>query len=326
MIKKSQNRNTNIDAVRAIACVFVVFVHCVMPGKAGEYMMYFARFAVPFFLLVSGWFAYMGNTEQALQVARRKLADTGKLVGITAALYTVWNSLNCLISGRSVFAWITSYFNVGSLINLLVFNRAVFFNSITYYLLMMIYVYVIYMWLVKRGWMGKTKWFIGIALAANYYLHAFLHQSWYYSGNFLLTGLPFFFLGYQLHSYYSGKKIPVNKLMALPAVGLLLTYVESSHLGDVYCYIGSMITAVSLLLLCLGAENQPLLNNLSDFGRRYSVYILILHCGIRDTLNILVPNSGSRQFQTLMPFAAIAISVLIGFLLEKLKRNKDLVK
>lgn len=325
MKNKTTSRNTNIDAVRGIACVFVVFVHCVMPGRVGEYMMYFARFAVPFFLLVSGWFAYQGSTEQSLQAASRKLKDTVRLAGITAVLYTLWNSLNCLIGGRPVFAWLTPYFNRDSLINLLVFNRAVFFNSITYYLLMMIYVYVIYMWLVKKGWMGKTGWFIAIALTANYVLDAFLHQNWYYSGNFLLTGLPFFFLGHQLHSHFSGRVIPVKMTKGALAFGVVLTFAESTLLGDVYCYIGSMITAVSLLLLCLGTENQPRLRNLSDFGRRYSVYILILHCGIRDTLNVTVFDSGSALHQTLMPFAAIAIAVCIGLLVEKMKRSKDLV-
>lgn len=59
-------RNQSIECARMIAAFFVLFIHCPFPGRLGKLITSVARFAVPMFFLISGYFSY--------KVGRKKLA------------------------------------------------------------------------------------------------------------------------------------------------------------------------------------------------------------------------------------------------------------
>ena len=49
----------NIDSLncaKGIACIFVILIHCTFPGIVGEMLRAIARFAVPLFFTVTGYF------------------------------------------------------------------------------------------------------------------------------------------------------------------------------------------------------------------------------------------------------------------------------
>ena len=55
-------RNQNIDFFKGIACILIVFIHAPFPEFFGDYIIKpIARFAVPFFFMVSGYFLYHSN-------------------------------------------------------------------------------------------------------------------------------------------------------------------------------------------------------------------------------------------------------------------------
>lgn len=306
-------RNRNIDAIRGIACIFVVLVHCVLPGEFGQYVIAYARFAVPFFVLVSGWFAYHEDRHKVRDYCLRKLKDTCKLTVSAALLYFLWNGINNYFASGDPIGWLVSYFsNEDSWYNLIVYNRAVFLNSVMYYLLMMVYVYIIIIAATEMRLLNLSKWFIPVGLVWNYVLGAVIRAPWFHSGNFLLTALPFFLLGMQLRSWSrTHTPKPVHLYVAL-VVGLLLTYAESSYFGDVYCYIGSIITSASILLLCTTDSGMKMPNWMATFGRNFSTYIFILHCGVRDTLKLMITDPSAELYQWIMPWGAIALSVAIA--------------
>ena len=306
-------RNNNIDSIRGIASILVVLVHCVLPGDFGQYVIAYARFAVPFFILVSGWFAYSEDRQKIRNYCARKLKDTCKLTVSATLLYFIWNSLNNYIASGDPIGWLISYFSNGdSWFNLVVYNRAVFLNSVMYYLLMMIYMYVIIIAAAKMHLLNLLKWFIPVGLVCNYVLGAVIREPWFHSGNFLLTALPFFILGMQLRSWSKTHSPKPCYLYVALVVGLLLTYVEASYLGDVYCYIGSIVTSVSILLLCTTDSGMNMPVWIAKFGRNYSTYIFILHCGVRDTLKLMINGSSVVIFQWIMPWAVIALTVAIA--------------
>lgn len=55
---EAQNKQYNycLDFMKGIACLFVVWMHCEFPGKAGVIVQAISRFCVPFFFMVSGYF------------------------------------------------------------------------------------------------------------------------------------------------------------------------------------------------------------------------------------------------------------------------------
>ena len=58
------NRNKLLDSMKGIACLMIVFRHVELPGVCGEIMYALARFAVPLFMLTTGYFTY--NVDNAV--------------------------------------------------------------------------------------------------------------------------------------------------------------------------------------------------------------------------------------------------------------------
>ena len=50
--------NTTLHAIKTLACFSVVAIHIWLPGKIGAVYQIIARFAVPMFFLISGFYSY----------------------------------------------------------------------------------------------------------------------------------------------------------------------------------------------------------------------------------------------------------------------------
>lgn len=80
--EKTGGRNSSLDLVKGIACVFVVFMHCEFPGRLGILVQCVARFCVPFFFMVSGYFCYR---EEGITDYRKKIRHIA-VITLTASL------------------------------------------------------------------------------------------------------------------------------------------------------------------------------------------------------------------------------------------------
>lgn len=310
-------RNRSIDAVRAAACVFVLFVHAYFPNPFGLYVSGLARSAVPFFLMVSGYFACRPDAEATLAAARRRLASTARLTLAGVLLYAVSNTACRLLTGQRAFSWLDSLLTAEGLFNFVVYNRAVFLSSVMYYLFMMLYVYALFMLIVKSGWLKAARRMIPLLLAACVILDEFCGQPWYYAGNFLLTGLPFFLLGH-LFAERPPRLAHPGRLL-LP--GLLLTIAEIALFGDAYCYIGTLVFTVSLFAVCLQNPGERLPEGLVRFGRNCSMIVFLIHCAVRDWLYLVIPQSPA-VFAWLRPIAVLLVTVALSLLIARRKARK----
>lgn len=86
-IQAKPARNQSIECARMVASFFVVFIHCSFPGMLGEYINCIGRFAVPMFLVISGYFCYQASDKKILAQAK----DLLKLYLTAAILYLSWN-------------------------------------------------------------------------------------------------------------------------------------------------------------------------------------------------------------------------------------------
>ena len=64
---KVREKNQRLNIVKAIACASVIVLHCPFPGIVGKILYGFARFAVPFFFMVSGYFVYADDAEKVIR-------------------------------------------------------------------------------------------------------------------------------------------------------------------------------------------------------------------------------------------------------------------
>ena len=120
----SVKRNTTIEFVRIIASFFVLICHVHFPAPYKVSSMAVARFAVPFFYMVSGWFLF--SPEDSREVIQKRIK---KVIGFAARfclmgilLYAVVNSIACLIIGKEIFYWLFEIIKPDALVVLFVFE------------------------------------------------------------------------------------------------------------------------------------------------------------------------------------------------------------
>ncbi|MBR5231810.1 MAG: acyltransferase [Clostridia bacterium] len=313
-------RNSSIDAVRAIACAAVLFIHCRFPAPVTQYMDALGRFAVPFFLMVSGFFAYRADREQALAAAGKHLRATVRLTLIGTLLYAVSNTIHRLRMGQHAFAWLDSLRSAEGVFNFFLFNRAIFLSSVMYYLFALIYVYAIFWLLLRYRAVRHAEKLIPVLLCACVVLTEFVGTPWYYSGNFLLTGLPFFLLGH----YFARRGISCARARYFILPGIVLTLAEAVFFhNDVYCYIGTLVLSISLLLACLHQPEASVPKALVWFGRNCSVCVFLIHCAVRDQIYLFIPETPVHLWTRPLVILLVSCLLSIGFVFVR-KKAKEL--
>ena len=64
-------RNRTLDMVKAICAYAVVLLHVHFPGSAGIIANVLARFAVPVFFMVSGYFCFRGDDTEFIRTGKK---------------------------------------------------------------------------------------------------------------------------------------------------------------------------------------------------------------------------------------------------------------
>ena len=310
------NRNRSIDAVRSIAGAFVLFVHCPFPGTFGVMVSALARFAVPFFLMVSGYYAYREADGAMLSAAKKQLRSTAKLTLAGTAFYAVSNTLRDALSGSHPLAWLSSLLSATGVRRFLIFNRAIFLSSVMYYLFMLLYVYALYILILRKKAMRLAYAAILPLLMTGVVLNEFIVAPWYYTGNWLLTGLPVFLLGHLIAAKKPHAAHP--EWFILP--GALLLCLETKLNAEIYVSFGSILLSVSVFLTCLTHPQARVPEALVRFGRSGSVVLFIVHCAVRDYVRLLLPQSLPLHMWTL-PLLVLALSVLISTAFASLRKR-----
>ena len=60
--KSHKQYNYCLDFIKGLACIFVVFMHCEFPGKAGTVVQAISRFCVPY----SSWYRVIFRTVKVV--------------------------------------------------------------------------------------------------------------------------------------------------------------------------------------------------------------------------------------------------------------------
>lgn len=78
-----------LNIVKLVASYMVVFIHVSFPGQFGIDIVYLARFAVPFFFIVSGYFSYNSFNLKNIKKIDKKIQTTGLLYLESIGFYLV---------------------------------------------------------------------------------------------------------------------------------------------------------------------------------------------------------------------------------------------
>lgn len=264
-----QKRNVSIDIGRAIAAYSVITLHIGIPTLT-SYFNALARFAIPYFFMISGYFAHSGSVKQRIK----------KLFFLylgAEAVYFIYYLFNGLYDRLQV--------ETRDIIELLFYNTPLFYGP-AWFLLSMIYIYLI-IDVTQKLKFRKILYLLIPVLILWLWLWQRLQTLTDISfrrGDFkILVAIPFFGVGYLIKDKETllFDKISNIALKLLMGIGIVLTIAERMILNlftsDIYeLYIGTVIFVVALFIYVC---RNPIVNMpfLSYVGKNLSEYIYIFH-------------------------------------------------
>lgn len=325
-------RMQSIECFRLIASMLVVFIHCESFGKFGMVMNCLARVAVPYFFVVSGFFAYH-ISERSIQ---KRFWSVVKLTFFAHLLYLLWDgNMKGIRDLGSLLEWALDKCSTTTLMEILLINRGpvrgflwYLFAIVSCYAVLWLYV----RWAEKEACDYKPLYITGALL---YVFQVVLGSFATASGfeityriyrNGLLFGLPMFVLGIFLREH--GSKIlrvynlSKGKLLLLVMVGACLSVIQWEGTGQVEMPVGTLLEVIALMLLLtsvpeIAKKTGWISNVISVFGV-LSTYVYITHMIWADVYGKYVKEFflryGEKAETFFYPFCVIVLTLATGIL------------
>lgn len=320
--------NHSINTMRLMAAFGVICIHSFASYTSlyRDIISGVSRFAVPFFMMITGYFLYHQDYYLTLHQFKKQIVRFIKIFFQYNILYFfIMLGLNTL-QGNAM-GYLSYIFNIERVLAFLFLNQS-YISEPLWYLGAILYAIIIFYFLIK---LKITTFFIPLSiilLSGNLVLGTYnkyifgQEQSYIYTRNFLFYALPCLLIGYWIHQHKEGiiKKIKPEMSTILLGITFLLLIIEIviDYLfltnTNKELYIFTIPFTVFLLFFAIYNPNIGRYA-LSEAGKKYSFYIYILHPLLVGPCNAFLTSLG---FKTLAPFLTIPITFSITLLLSML--------
>lgn len=280
MPENIHERNYCLDLIKGIACICVVFMHCEFPGVFGILIQSISRFCVPFFFMVSGYFAYREELQFTCSPPQyKKIFHILKITILASMFYVVIEIVKYVITRNAI------VITKSQILYWILFNQPFLIAGQLWFLFALLYVYIIFAF-VQRLNLYKVSYILIPILMFGYII---LAQGMHLAGksvtnmiyrNFLFEGFPLFMLGHFLH--YKEEKISNyfknTTLLIMLIIFTLLCVLERFLLGRDFGVNICTFPQVTCLFI-LGMKNPSLFehNLLRKLGTNLSMFVYIIH-------------------------------------------------
>lgn len=310
-----RERNHLLDSLKGIACIFVVFIHVPFPGKAGIAVTALAGFAVPLFLMTSGYYAFGCPSG----IIKKRMIRVFKIAVLACILYFLMSVVYCAIFD----SW---HDFIGTLKNPKTWASLVFLQDFDFiraghlwFLPALGLAYLVLFLAQKHGFDDKVHILIIPLFICTLLISTITMTNdgnHHLRDNFIFYALPYFLLG----NYIAENR---ERFVRLLKNEWLITAAIIGAAFNVFCMelplspnlyqLGASANAVSLFLL---AVKNPSLSCGSFFertGSDYSLYVYVLHLAIGGALQALIKMPG-----WIVPVLTAAMSLLAAAVIHKI--------
>lgn len=335
-------RWNSIDCLKGIACIAVVLIHFNFPGDLGIWVKSFCRFAVPVFLMISGFF-FLSNGEMNDEKTVNKIRHILSLLIASALFYALFSIFEYSFGNEdwSIIAFMKERLTGGKIVKLFLTNDP-FVYSHLWYMMALIYCYIFCLLAFSKNRTLKGTVFLAIILLIGYTclqeFGSILHikNSVHIIGTgavlsifnlFIFRALPFFLFGVVARKYIlSIKRISLNKYFALILFlfGGILAAFEHLNIANAQFFIGNYIMVFVLIIMSIKYPDADC-KILSFIGRELSLYVYILHIAVGKSINIIASGLEIQNrifYQYGRAFIIVILTLLISYAIFKFKEQK----
>ena len=282
-----------LNVLKIIAAFFVVGIHVHFPGDFGRGFIAVARFAVPFFFMVSGFFSYYENKDVLGVKYKRKIKH---LVTIFIGSFVLYLAYECLAHavGGSLMQYLGNRFSLTAIGEFFIFNHPRVMEAL-WFLPALIYVTLVFFFFEKKGITKKMYFLIPVLFIAGVILREMpefiqglpsLFSKAYLCRNWLFVGLPFFMTGHFIRA--NEEKLTKEFPDVILFIIMLVSTAEAVAVDMLHTqkslYIGTFFAVTSLFIFALKKEGKVKSGKLAFLGAEYSLYVYILHIMVKNVL------------------------------------------
>ena len=325
---QAASRNGNLDILKALCAFLIVCIHIKFPEKMDFFVSPLDRCGVPIFFMITGYFY---SFEWNKKKKDKQIFKFLRIVVLVNLFYLIVNGGVAFIQGQSIGRYLSSTVGVKQLILLLVTND----NAISghlWYLSAILYVVLIFRLFPSLNQLGEKRYIIITSLLVGdlilgKYSALLFHRNvpLWMSRNFLLVGVPFFWIGNIIREKQEGGLRIRNSILAVAiAVFYITTILENLLLesGGVLATrdhaASTTLMAVTVFLFAINATERK--SCLEYVGRNYSASIYYFHpfiitvCGL-----ILNGGCGKIVFENVGPIIVFFITLGMLYLANIIK-------
>lgn len=278
---KRLERNHNIDYIKGIACILVIFIHYPFRGMFGEAIKAVGRIAVPLFFMISGYFLYGIDISKV----KNRIWHIFKLtIGTYLFSFAIEVGL-CSLREISIIVWCGKYLQKRQLVDLFLWNVCSWAEYL-WFLPALLYCYICWYFVKKIGFEKKvtTIGTIGLLflLLLNYIPKFGGAIPVKYYRNWLFMGLPFLIFGFWFRCNKEWiRRMSFRTLCIVLGGGLLLVIPERIFWGNCQIYFNTLLIVFGIFTIAQKKFRVKTNNMILFIGRELSMLIYIIHWYVR---------------------------------------------
>lgn len=332
-----KTRNSTLSALKGIACFSVVMLHCAFPGMVGKIIYGIARFAVPLFFAISGYYVYSCNSKDVIRRLPKKIEHIVLLFLETELIYGLWHCIQYSIQVGTINGakeWIISLLSTRNVLYFIVFQRTVI-GDVSWFLVALIWCYVVTFAIAKKNIWTKTFPLIPILLLLNVFLGEVapfmgIKTEWYWCSNFWLMGFPCYALGYyiRINEHRLVRGLKDKKILMILFSSILLNLIERVLTEASQFFISNILFMFACFIYSIknptNFQNKKLAQVLSIIGEKYAFGVYILHPIVRDIFWMIAEYLGVAVqpiWNWILPILVFGMSICIAMISSICKRN-----
>lgn len=313
-------RNRTLDMVKAICAYAVVFLHIHFPGDAGNIANVLARFAVPVFFMVSGYFCYRGDDTEFIRTGK-KIRHVLTLILVAFPVCALWDLIQNEISGESQKKWLESLFSGEHIRQFLLYNNSSQVKWHLWFLPALLYCYLLFAVVSRFHLYRQAYVLIPVLLLIHFGMEEFSpylgeHFRVMQFRNYLFTGFPFFMSGHLIHrhqetlkQWFAGQKELLLYIMVI--VGGISSLVEYQYFEKQELFLGSVLMAAGLFLIAIVRKDKKAPKFLDVVGQKYAFFIYLFHLCMADILKDIFQIAGLGRNQIYLWAKPVMVCILV---------------
>lgn len=295
MSDKIATRNHTIDFMRIVLIFLIVCLHFPLYGFWGIVVKEIAQSAVPLFFMITGFYLYDEDKIRISQKASKQAYHIYHLCLWSFVLYFVYRVFELVILNQNFSSWFKGLFGLKNLFEFIVLNDPPVLSTL-WFLFAMLYDLLIISFVCKKIHIKKLFFLIIPMCIIRLFIGCYsvfvfgVKIDILYTKNFIFAGMLSMLVGFWIASLKDKLcNLFSNKILILISIFFGITTI--CEWVFIYCvrkynycdyFISTIFFTTFVFILWIKnpifiKDNEQLCKRLGQIGKKYSLYIYIIH-------------------------------------------------